>query len=553
MTEFIFDVCIVGAGPAGIILALELSKLRKDFNIILLEFGKLHTVLKNHLDERIEIKNVINHYLPHELGNKCFGGTSSSWGGRCVQYDEIDFIKRKVIEANCTWSLNLFSEIKSYSHIAASYFQCGSGIFDINQLDEFVQSSIIKGFSSNDFIDTVIERWSLPIRFKDQYYHQLINLPNIKILLNCQCHLICSPDENGSIPAIIVKDTLSCQENKIFAKKFILTAGGIESTRLLLKNKNIFQNLYHPPTALGKYYQGHVGGKIAAVQLYGDPKSTEYGFRQEIDGTYIRRRFQLKMNSLLREDLLNTVLWLDNPPYFDPTHRSGAQSLMYLIMLIPFLRENLAPPSVVSSITNRTTNQVGQHIENVLKDFPKSLFIPLLLSIRRYLPARKLPGIFLFNEANTYALYFQSEQIPSKKNRLELASDHESLIIHYSINDQEIESIIKVHDKLALELKNNNCGKLTYFCPKEEIPDLIRSQPHGGIHQIGTTRIADSEADGVVNSNLQVFGTKNLFVCSSSILPTSSQANPTFIVGEFAVRLAHFLAKQNDKETVSIN
>ena len=62
-----------------------------------------------------------------------------------------------------------------------------------------------------------------------------------------------------------------------------------------------------------------------------------------------------------------------------------------------------------------------------------------------------------------------------------------------------------------------------------------------GVHQSGTTRIADSPERGVVNRDLRVWGTKNLYVCSSSVLPTSGQANPTFFTGVLAVKLARHI------------
>jgi choline dehydrogenase-like flavoprotein len=44
--------------------------------------------------------------------------------------------------------------------------------------------------------------------------------------------------------------------------------------------------------------------------------------------------------------------------------------------------------------------------------------------------------------------------------------------------------------------------------------------------------------DGVVDEHLAVHGMSNLFVASSSAFVTSSQANPTFMIVTFALRLA---------------
>jgi choline dehydrogenase-like flavoprotein len=44
--------------------------------------------------------------------------------------------------------------------------------------------------------------------------------------------------------------------------------------------------------------------------------------------------------------------------------------------------------------------------------------------------------------------------------------------------------------------------------------------------------------DGVVDKHLAVHGMTDLFVASSSVFVTSGQANPTFMIMVFALRLA---------------
>ena len=65
----------------------------------------------------------------------------------------------------------------------------------------------------------------------------------------------------------------------------------------------------------------------------------------------------------------------------------------------------------------------------------------------------------------------------------------------------------------------------------------------GGFHQAGTTRMS-APADGVVDQNLAVHGVPNVYVASSSTFVTSGQANSTFMIVAFAVRLADRLARQ---------
>ena len=52
-----------------------------------------------------------------------------------------------------------------------------------------------------------------------------------------------------------------------------------------------------------------------------------------------------------------------------------------------------------------------------------------------------------------------------------------------------------------------------------------------------TRRMSDAASDGVVNAQGQIHGVDNLFVASSSNLVTSSQANSTFMIVAFALRM----------------
>ena len=50
-----------------------------------------------------------------------------------------------------------------------------------------------------------------------------------------------------------------------------------------------------------------------------------------------------------------------------------------------------------------------------------------------------------------------------------------------------------------------------------------------------------SDADGVVDPNLQVHGTDNLYVCSNAVFPSIAAANPTLTLAALAVRLGDYL------------
>jgi choline dehydrogenase-like flavoprotein len=54
--------------------------------------------------------------------------------------------------------------------------------------------------------------------------------------------------------------------------------------------------------------------------------------------------------------------------------------------------------------------------------------------------------------------------------------------------------------------------------------------------------MAGRPEDGVVDENLRVFGTRNVYVASSSTFVTSGQANSTMLIVILALRLTDHLA-----------
>src|SRR5204862_529519 len=115
-----YDLCIVGTGPAGIICALEFARLNPDKSILLIEYGGSHSKQQlNLLDDTIAVNNPVNHHMPYESTNKGLGGTSATWGGRCVMYDPVDFADRPVIGAENTWDDSLLKDVQQYLSIAA--------------------------------------------------------------------------------------------------------------------------------------------------------------------------------------------------------------------------------------------------------------------------------------------------------------------------------------------------------------------------------------------------------------------------------------------------
>lgn len=542
-SELTTDVCVIGAGPAGIIAALELARRRPDRRVLLLEYGWPGMPARNGLDDSIRIDNPVNHHGPYDCTNKGLGGTSATWGGRCVMYDGVDFLDRPVYGGECTWDESFLRATEPFTAAAQEYFDCGGGGFRLE--GEAARRPIAEGFRPGEVTDDVLERWSLPTRFGSRYGREIATRPNVTLAEGLEARELGEPDGRGRVRELSARDTRTGAPVRVRAGRFVLAAGGQETTRLLLRSPGMFRARGGMPDALGRYYQSHVSGKIATVRFRGDPRKTDFFFSRDGDGTYSRRRFQLARETIVRENLLNAAVWLDNPLYHDPVHGNGAMSFMYLAMVTPWLGARLAPPALAKAFTKGRANEVGAHLRNVLAGLPGSLAKPAEIFVRRYCLRRKLPGIFLHNPRNEYALHFHAEQVPDRENRMTLGADGETLEIRYRLRDEDVASVLRTHEILDGWLRRCGCGELAYWHPAEERAEAIRRMSCDGIHQNGTTRIAATAARGVVDADLKVWGTENVYVCSSSAFPTSGQANPTFFTGVCAVRLARRLAGED--------
>ncbi len=460
-------------------------------------------------------------------------------------YDEVDFVPHGSVNGSCTWTPDFLEATQPYLGIASEYFRTGSPKFELstpNDTSIASKASIAENFRSGDVTDQRLERWSLPTRFGKEYGSQ-IEESSIEVLSGYCATTISQTNDKAEIESIEVAPIDGKNRTSVRAKTFVISAGGQETTRLLLKSPQVFDELDEPPAALGKYYQGHVSGKLAFVKFHGNPKKTDHEFIVDSDGVYCRRRFQFTKDALVKNKLLNVAFWLDNPPVYDPSHGNGVLSFIYMMMITPVLRKRLLPPAIARSLTSGKKFGLGRHLLNILKGMPGSMLTPAKIFVKRYLPRRKLPGVCLRSQSNRYALHFHSEQEPHAENRMALSDDGEKLVIDYRYTDQDVDSVIRAHQLLDSTLQSQGCGELEYLFGEGDFADAIREMSMDGLHQVGTTRIADNPRDGVVDNDLRVWGTQNLYLCSSSVFPTSSQANPTFFLGVCAARLANHLTQ----------
>jgi choline dehydrogenase-like flavoprotein len=539
------EVAVVGAGPIGIVLALELARAGR--SVLVIESGGVGLVADAQTLARQNGND--RWHVPSDLAvRRQLGGTSALWGGRCVPFDPWDFDSRPVVREQL-WPLP-YAEIDQYLEAACAWAQCGHAVFSATELPELAGSQMIPGFADGVVRTTSLERWALPTRFGRFYREQLEAAGNVDLITDMTCtHIACDP-ATGEVDHLELR-TLDGTHASARADAYVLATGGLEATRLLMCSDDVHAGGVGSASGhLGRWYMAHVEARVARMHLRTPPELTIHEHERDADGIYVRRRFTFSPESQREHGLSNTAIWFVNPQMSDPSHGSGILSGVYLTLISPLGRFMLAEGirKAHTSATGRV--RISAHLRNIVRDLPSATRFAASFGYSRFLRrGRKAPGFFVRSAANIYPLDYHGEHLPNSASRVVLTDERDALGMRrikteMAFSETDIANVERAMALLDQELRAADVGHLEYLF--DDVAAGVRDCLVGssGYHQTGTTRMAASAEGGVVDANLAVFDAENLFIASTSTFPTSSQANPTLMGIAFAVRLARHLADQ---------
>jgi choline dehydrogenase-like flavoprotein len=543
----VFDVCVIGAGPVGLAIALELGE--SGVNVVLVESGTDSGSGDCQDLSSAQIVSTKSHAPMENAIHRSLGGTSNWWGGRCVPFDPIDFKNRSFVVGS-EWPIE-YVDLKDYIEAASQFLGAGSANYDVSHCKDLVtQGEPLSEFmrDTDTLLASRIERWSSTPKIWDAHKERIARCNNVHLLSGYTC--VGFSQEAIDLPisraSILSTHGSSCSPKSIRAKFFVLAGGGVESTRLILNSMRAPDGV--KPTGgsfVGKCYMGHPSGKLASIRLKGDPAKTIFGFESD-GGVYVRRRLTFPEHLMEKENLLNIVFWLDNPPVKDPSHGSGVLSAACLALSTPIVGRWLAPPAIRERMLAGESVSRRAHLRNCLRSPLSTMAFCIGFVYQRYIATPRIPGFFTRSNNNVYALHYHSEQVPSMDSVIELTDikDRSGLLtakINLQWGAQDIDSIIRSHELLDKVLTDAGVGNLTYHYINEELSDAIVDQAIDGYHQMGTLRMGESAEDGVTNADGRVFGVPNLFVSGSSLFRTGGQANPTLSAVALGLRQAKHL------------
>jgi len=534
----VWDLCLVGTGPVGMAMALECERL--GMVVLVLEAGE--TAVNPALAEasRAQIVDRDRHADMEIAVCRALGGTSWTWGGRCVPYDDIDFAPRSFV-ADAHWPLT-HDEIRPWYKLAAEYLLCGS-----DRVDYPFSRPLAGGVTLN-----FVERWARESRVILEHRARLIAAKHIHISLKSVVTGLKLNETEDEVESVSVVTPAGPATVK--ARRIVLAMGGVETTRLLLNLRQTYPSAIGGVDGpLGRHYMGHISGKIASI-VFDDPRAIaelDFQLEPQPDGrkAWIRRRFMLTEAAQIEHKVLNTAFWPDNPAFYDPSHRSGVLSSVFLALAFPPSGRKLLSEAIRLAHIGPKPRPYFAHLRNAIFGAPQGAMDIYRILRDRFLRKPKKPGFLVSNRGGRYALHYHAEQIPNAESRITLSDETDAYGVRRAkidlrFTEQDVQSVIDSHAILDKALRANKIGRLEYLYEGAKLREKVWAQAADGFHQVGTTRMGADPAANVVDADLRVHGLANLYVASSSIFPTSGQANSTMLAVAFGLRLVHLLNSQ---------
>jgi choline dehydrogenase-like flavoprotein len=503
-----YDLCIIGAGAAGISIAHALigSKL----NICLLESGGFQ--YESETQALYEGASTGTAGVdPNGCRLRFFGGTTNHWRGYCAPLGEIDFKKRDWVE-NSGWPINK-KDLISYYERACKICEIGSyAYFQDLQVNSASPPELLRN-------KLTLDNWqfSPPTRFGTKYRKDLEQAKNISIYLHSNVTRIDANQDASSIKKVTIQ-TLNGKSGNIHADMFVLACGGLENARLLLLSDNIEPSgLGNKHDNVGRYFNMHVEHEAVAHIISRNGQALKQYFEQFQYQSQAMMTILRTADTIQQKDkILNCGFTLYRPKELE-TGYSQAKSL-----LVEIYDKQTFP------------DDMGAKIWSVLSDLD-GLSAALYTKLAYGKTARHIP-----------ALYLRAETVPNSDSRVTLDKTFDTLglrklKVNWKLTDFDKQSMRQSVIRVAEELGRLNLGRVQldkhFFNPEGIWPERV----WGGCHHMGTTRMSDDVTEGVVNRDCRVHSLNNLYIAGSSVFPTGGFATPTLTIVALALRLADHL------------
>lgn len=506
------DVCVIGAGAAGITLAREF--MGATFETCLVESGGLEWDFDTQMLYQGESVGVP--YFPLEVARlRFFGGTTNHWGGACRPLEEEDLEARPWVPKS-GWPLKK-SNLDPFYERAHTLCQLGPYSYE----NEYWQDPDLRPLFplKSKRVLTKIFQNSPPTRFGMVYREELSHPVNVKIILNANVKEIETTGNGQKVTRVNVA-CLNGTSFWILPRFVILAAGGIENPRLLLlSNRQQKAGLGNQHDLVGRFFMEHPGATSGIFILTNPYKhNPQLYLRHPVNGVDIFGALTIDPEIQKQEELLNYC------GVFVPEKNQESEGVAAVRNLLGALRQGEVP------------KDFWKHVGNILANLDD-------VADATYKKLKKTADPLKLN------LWNQLEQGPNYDSRVSLGQERDALGLlkvrfDWRLSDAEKRTMVRSQEIIGQELARAGIGRLQAPILEDKsswtsADDNGRiNGPEGSFHHMGTTRMHENPKEGVVDEHCRVHGIANLFIAGSSVFPSCGFVNPTLTIIALAIRLA---------------
>ncbi|GJM39478.1 MAG: GMC oxidoreductase [Acidimicrobiales bacterium] len=517
-TTFSADVCVLGAGAAGVTVSLELA--RRGHQVLLVESGgeegdpetqdlaageSIGAPLVT-LDNPVRLDQTRLRYL---------GGTTNHWAGFCRPLAPVDFEVRDHLAVS-GWPFGL-DELEPYLARAAEWVRITDSDFTLERWEEKLGMDA-PGLRT-DRVEPFVYQVSFPTNFGRVYRRDLEDDPSVVALLHANVVNLSTAD-GRSVRRVDLR-TLDGTAIEATARAYVLATGGIENARILLASTD------HDPAGLGnandlvgrhftEHLQVYAGFGLLDLDpadvpaLNGGQVTIESGRHQ---GATHGAKFAVGLTDEHVRDAATTGLEVQFLPGAFPTGVPLQESGATMNDVAALLGHTGPVPSTAVYLQGLAEQELNPDSRVALGSGTDALGMRRVELDWRYSAAdraRVLQGLRVLAEDVGATGLGRIQLVPGGVHAD--AVDHlvpgEYLSIYRSLPDEIDE------DDFELGI---------------------------GFHHMCTTRMADSATEGVVDATCRMHEVDNLWVGGSSVFATGGVATPTYTLVALAIRLADHL------------
>jgi len=522
-SEIECDLCIIGAGAAGIAIAREF--LQATAKVVVLESGGFEAdgdtqALYDGPQDGVPYPDTL-----YSSRLRYFGGSTNHWGAWCAPWRESDFHERPWA-AHSGWPIGL-ADIAPYYRKAFALCRLQAEGDWVWGGDEWAARLGIP----NPFRDSAFEvratQQTRP-RFEIQrfsfgiaYRGEIAASRSVQVLLHANAMDLKMADGANRIGSLAV-GCLTGNRFSVRAQAYVLATGGVENARLLLASRsggsrgigNEFDNV-------GRYFMDHIYVPVTArlFPTQSDPRVFQLMQPNDSDQGAVYCHIGTTDQFLARERMKDSYVALF--PHLDPDYVAASESAG-----VEALHEALS-----SLRAGDLPAELGTRLGEMATDADD-----ILLSLFRKVVHGGIPVLY-------YDCMVRIDPTPVRDSRITLIDEVDALgmpraKLTWAVHQQDKVDIARLIEIFGREVGRLGLGRVQHlFDPDQPFPDDL----HIGWHHMGTTRMSGDPRSGVVDRHCRVHAIDNLYVAGSSVFATSGSGTPTMMIVALALRLADHL------------